>query len=279
VYAPIDRSSQRRSRTGAAAVTRRPRNRVVVAAGGLGTRVRDWSAFLPKEFTPVAGQPAIVRLLSEISALAPARVVVVYHPYYEPFIRWARQVLASGATARYHRRAGVPAPSTPPRWEQLDLSFTRQRGRYADVTSVLNGAARLGRGDLYMAFADNIYPDTNPMLALHASTPGDSVLARPYDRAEAPRRGVIITTETNGHRLMADLVEKPRHDTTRDLEERARHRQAVAARRPRPADAGVHHLSQASPAPRRNRAQTLPRAARLLPPHPSHRHPDILVRD
>jgi hypothetical protein len=58
------------------------------------------------------------------------------------------------------------------------------------------------------------------MLALHASPAGDSVLARPYDRAEAARRGVIITTEASGHRLMVDLVEKPRHDAARELEER-----------------------------------------------------------
>jgi UTP-glucose-1-phosphate uridylyltransferase len=219
VFAPIDGSSQRQSCTGTAAVTRRDRARVVVAAGGLGTRVREWSAFLPKEFSPVGGQPAIARLLSEISVLVPARVVVVYHPYYEPFIRWARRVLDSGASARYHQAAGLPSPSTP-RWEQLDLSFTRQRGRYADVTSVLNGAARLGRGDLYAAFADNLYPDANPMLALQASGPGDTVLARPYDRAEAPSRGVIITTEISGRRVMADLVEKPCHDAARELEER-----------------------------------------------------------
>src|SRR5580693_7372133 len=48
----------------------------------------------------------IVRLLTEISALSPARVLVVYHPYYEPFIHWARRALTSGATARYHRTAG-----------------------------------------------------------------------------------------------------------------------------------------------------------------------------
>lgn len=94
-------------------MTRRDRTRVVVAAGGLGTRVRDWSAFLPKEFTPVDGQPGIVRLLSEISALGPAHVVVVYHPYYEPFIRWARTVLTSRAAARYCRTAGLPEGSVP----------------------------------------------------------------------------------------------------------------------------------------------------------------------
>ena len=200
-------------------MTGRDVTQVVVAAGGLGTRVQDWSAFAPKEFTPVDGQPGIVRLLGEISALGRARVVVVYHPYYEPFIRWARRVLTTGATARYHRAAGLP-PGHAPRWEQLDLAFVRQHGRYADVTSILNGAARLGDGDLYMAFADNLYPHGNPMLALHASPAGDTVLARPYDRAEAAHRGVILATETSGGRLMVDLVEKPGHGAARELEQR-----------------------------------------------------------
>jgi len=66
-----------------------------------------------------------------------ARLVVVYYPYYEPFIRWARRVLTTGATTRYRRAAGLP-PDHAPRWEQLDLAFVRQHGRYAHVTSILN---------------------------------------------------------------------------------------------------------------------------------------------
>jgi hypothetical protein len=54
-------------------VTGRDVTQVVVAAGSLGTRVQGWSAFAPKEFTPVDGQPGIVRLLGEISALGRGR--------------------------------------------------------------------------------------------------------------------------------------------------------------------------------------------------------------
>lgn len=38
---------------------------VVVAAGGLGTRVHGWARIIPKEFYPVGGRPGIVRLLEE----------------------------------------------------------------------------------------------------------------------------------------------------------------------------------------------------------------------
>ena len=59
--------------------------RVVIAAGGLGTRVSSWTRYLPKEFYPVAGRPGIAHLPDEIAALAPAEAVIVYHQYYEPF--------------------------------------------------------------------------------------------------------------------------------------------------------------------------------------------------
>lgn len=45
---------------------------VVVAAGGLGTRVHGWARFIPKEFYPVDGRPGITHLLEEIAGLGPA---------------------------------------------------------------------------------------------------------------------------------------------------------------------------------------------------------------
>jgi UTP-glucose-1-phosphate uridylyltransferase len=40
--------------------------RVVVCAGGLGTRIAGWARYVPKEFYPVEGRPGIVHLLEEI---------------------------------------------------------------------------------------------------------------------------------------------------------------------------------------------------------------------
>ena len=85
---------------------------VVVAAGGLGTRVHGWAQFIPKEFYPVGGRPGITRLLEVIAGAGPARVVIVYHPYYEQFAAWARQVLSPRDHARYARAAGTR--SRPP---------------------------------------------------------------------------------------------------------------------------------------------------------------------
>lgn len=194
--------------------------RVVVCAGGLGTRVASWTRYLPKEFYPVQGRPAIVHLLDEIAALGPAEVVVVCHPYYERFTTWARTVFSQDGHDSYHRAAQRPCVPTPA--AALTLSFISQRGPYADITSVLNGASHLACSEgLYVAFADNLYPDSNPLMPLRAVDPGcTAVLARPYQRDLAASRGVIIARYEHGRLRMLGLAEKPGPDAARELERR-----------------------------------------------------------
>lgn len=191
---------------------------IVVCAGGLGTRVSPWSRHIPKEFSAVAGRPGILHLLDELTALAPARVIVVYHPFYEPFINWARLTLSRGGFAAYQRAAGLPRTDLP-LYEELDLQFIPQRGRYADTTSVLNAAELLRPGDLFVAFADNLYPHDNAALALSRVPAGRSaVLVRPYQRAAVGSRGVVISQWHQGELLVADLIEKPGPAQALDLE-------------------------------------------------------------
>src|ERR1700759_943773 len=114
---------------------------VIIAAGGLGTRAASWSRFIPKEFYPVDGRPGLVHLLEEIAALGPARVVIVYHPYYEQSAAWARQMLSEHAQARYSHLAGRDAGALLP--AGLAVGLVPQRGTYADLTSVINGADHL----------------------------------------------------------------------------------------------------------------------------------------
>ncbi|GAA1657415.1 glycosyltransferase family protein [Fodinicola feengrottensis] len=188
---------------------------VVVAAGGLGTRAASWSQFLPKEFYPVQGRPGIAHLLDEIAAVGPARAAIVYHPYYETFVRWARLTLSAGAQYRYRTLARQPV-AIRSAWADLDVIFVRQRGDYADITSVLNGAATLHPpGDLYLAFADNLYPAAPPMPMLAAAAADTvTVLARPFDLDAAAHRGVIICPDTtvSGRPIMTSLIEKPTRD-------------------------------------------------------------------
>jgi UTP-glucose-1-phosphate uridylyltransferase len=185
---------------------------VVVAAGGLGTRVHHWSRFIPKEFYPVTGRPGITLLLEEIAALGPARVVIVYHPYYEQFAAWARQVLSRHDYARYSDAAGMHVAAAVP--AGLTISLIPQRGPYSDLTSVLNGADHFGAlKALHVAFADNLYTGPSPLLLLRDACPEDvAVLASPYRRALAGSRGILIMQPelSQGHlRRVLALVEKP----------------------------------------------------------------------
>jgi UTP-glucose-1-phosphate uridylyltransferase len=195
--------------------------RVVVAAGGLGTRVQHWARYLPKEFHPVGGRPGITWILEEIAGLGPAHIVIVYHPYYQAFTEWAGQALSPSGETRYRRAAGKPiAEGGIARGRRM--SFIAQRGRYGDLTSVLNGADHFRvAGDLYVAFGDNLYFGPNPLLALRNVPSGQvAVLARPYQPELAARRGVITIVERNGRRLVADLIEKPSPGAASALERR-----------------------------------------------------------
>jgi UTP-glucose-1-phosphate uridylyltransferase len=192
--------------------------RVVIAAGGLGTRVSAWSRYLPKEFYPVAGRPGIAHLLDEIAELAPAEAVIVYHSYYEPFAAWARSALSQHGHDSYIRAARLSdGPRLP---VGVALSLIPQRGQYADITSVLNGSDHFAAaGELYVAFADNLYPASNPLLGLRAAPPGHvAVLARGYQRELAATRGVIAVARQDGHLLVSELVEKPDPVAARALE-------------------------------------------------------------
>ena len=62
--------------------------RVVLAAGGLGTRVHHWARYLPKEFHPVGGRPGITWILEEIAGLGAAHIVRAR--VTADFIRFAR---------------------------------------------------------------------------------------------------------------------------------------------------------------------------------------------
>jgi UTP-glucose-1-phosphate uridylyltransferase len=199
-------------------MTGRPVARVVVAAGGLGTRVSPWSRYLPKEFYPVDGRPGIAHLLDEIAALGPAEVVIIYHPHYETFAAWARTALSREGQDRYHQAARICDGSWP---AGLTVSLVPQHGPYADITSVHNGADHLAAdSDLYVAFADNLYSGDNPLLALRAAPPGHlAVLARSYQPELAASRGVIAVIRTaDGQLLMHDLAEKPGPRAARALE-------------------------------------------------------------
>jgi UTP-glucose-1-phosphate uridylyltransferase len=193
---------------------------IVVCAGGLGTRVSGWSRYIPKEYYPVGGRPGIVHLLDEIARSGPADVVIVCHPYYEAFTSWARTALSQHGHDKYAQAARLqPVHGQRGR---VTVSFISQHGPYADLTSVLNGADHLAASsELYVTFADNLYPDASPLTVLrHAPIGQLAVLARPYQRKLAATRGVIAVTGHNGELLVRELVEKPAPAAAMELEQR-----------------------------------------------------------
>ncbi|MFC5668336.1 sugar phosphate nucleotidyltransferase [Kitasatospora misakiensis] len=181
---------------------------VVIAAGGLGTRVAGWSTFMPKEFRPVEGRPGIVHVLQEAEAGGARRAVVVHHPYYAGLASWSAQVFGPGGTARYQQLA---QQSGSQQSSGLHVDFIAQRGPYADVTSALNGSSHLRTGDICLVFSDNVDPAHRALAELVDATDPTypAVLTSPFDITRASTHGVVVCTGTGPVRTMAALVEKP----------------------------------------------------------------------
>jgi UTP-glucose-1-phosphate uridylyltransferase len=149
-------------------------------------------------------------------------VAIVYHPYYEQFAAWGRQVLNHHDHARYASAAAmeVPAAISP----GLTISLIPQHGPYGDLTSVINGADYLAaRASLHVAFADNLYRGPSPLPLLRGTCPRHvAVLASRYRPALAASRGILITNPGSfpgqARRVQA-LIEKPGPAQARELEE------------------------------------------------------------
>ena len=147
--------------------------------------------------------------------------MIVYHPYYEAVRRL-------GAAGTERARPGALCPAGPDGASGtvlppgLTISFVPQRGPYADLTSVVNGADHLGSpAEVYVVFADNLYRGRNPLLDLRGTAHGQvAVLASTYRPELAASHGVIAATGKPGQRLMIGLAEKPGPARTYELERR-----------------------------------------------------------
>lgn len=182
---------------------------VMIAAGGLGTRRAGWSRFLPKEYFPVHGKPGIALLMEEIADLENARTVMVHHPYYTRFAAWISYVL--NKPDAYDQVADTATETR--HWPSVDM--IPQSGTYGDITSVLNADDYLNRpAQLYVMYADNLFPNARPLLHLGELDADTAVMVRPYTRAAATKRGVVVCDNDR----MVRLVEKPDEDTAAALE-------------------------------------------------------------
>ncbi|MFF2546645.1 hypothetical protein ACFVUY_29375 [Kitasatospora sp. NPDC058063] len=218
---------------------------VVIAAGGLGTRVAGWSRMLPKEFRPVGGQPGLLHVLEEAVVGGAERAVVVHHPYYEGFYGWPCQALSPDAHRRYEQAAGRQLVGPRPA-AGLDVDFVAQYGRYADITSVLNGSVHLRTGTLAFAFADNVDPAHSALATLLDETDPEhpAVLTAPFDAAGAAHHGVVVCTGSGPVRSMAGLAEKPgRVQAARLLDEHGPDNLRLLQGRGRTTPGLLHHFA------------------------------------
>jgi len=199
-------------------------NDVIVAAGGLGTRIHPWSRFFPKEFYPLHQRPGVLYLFEEILSLGPSTVHFVYHPYYDPFIAWIRHLLLHDGLRQYEAVARGLGKDVGTRLSlaSLDIRFVQQRGRYSDLSSLLTCERLLRSDSFYLLFADFLYLDGNPLVAMQSTTgTGPLVLARPFNANDIERRGLIITRRLPSRELrIVDIVEKPSLEAARQLARR-----------------------------------------------------------
>ncbi len=191
---------------------------VVIAAGGLGTRVSQWSQILPKELLPVDGVPGIIHLIKEASTLNPGTIYVVYHPHYEQLIRWVKDCVNTNSS-QYHAFTKTLGKNTTPLLgdSHLQIEFVPETGIYCDLSSLLTVNNLLKTDNFFMFFADNIYIGPSPLsTALKPSQV--CVSGKTYSRNLVQNYGVAITELVDGNHLIRDIVEKPTEDEAKKLE-------------------------------------------------------------
>jgi UTP-glucose-1-phosphate uridylyltransferase len=193
---------------------------VVVAAGGLGTRVHTWSRFIPKEFYPINHRPAILYLFDEIAALGATNIYFVYHPYYEPFIAWVRHLLAEGGRSKYDAVLGGLGKSIPSSasLEGMNIQFIPESGPYCDVSSLFSCMELLRSSSFYLAFSDMLYLQGHSMTGL-LNIQGEApiIMTTPFDIKKIARQGLIVARKVEEDHEVVDIVEKPEREVALQL--------------------------------------------------------------
>jgi UTP-glucose-1-phosphate uridylyltransferase len=184
---------------------------VIIAAGGLGTRIHEWARFIPKEFLPIGNQPGVVHLLEEISALGPSHAYFVHHPYYEPFIGWINHLLHEGGLGRYGAALAAQGKSTKPvKFKDIDITFVSQSHSYSDVGALFSCLGHIKGQAAYVIFADMLYLPHKPLgLLKKSSGKAPLVMGRKFDIGNVANQGVIVTRAEPGGQRIVDIIEKP----------------------------------------------------------------------
>lgn len=195
-------------------------NDIIIAAGGLGTRIDGWSSIIPKEFLPYHDRPTILHLLSEAALLSDGNIYYVYHPYYESFIQWVQKCIVDGHIGNYAAHLRSVGKDVSHNFEQLKhkIRFIPEHGTYSDISSLLSCRDALSSDSFYLLFGDNLYPKYQYVRDIkNTSSGGVSILGSVYDEAVASKKGILITELHKGERRLVDLVEKPGSTLAKEL--------------------------------------------------------------
>jgi UTP-glucose-1-phosphate uridylyltransferase len=186
---------------------------VIIAAGGLGTRINEWARFIPKEFLPIGNQPGVAHLFEEITTLGPTNVYFVHHPYYSRFIEWINYLLHDGGLITYETALAAQGKTARPvKFKDMDMRFVPQSHSYSDVGAVFSCLDHIKGQPAYVLFADMLYLPVHPLKTLKKFA-GDAplVMGRTFDMGAVSSQGLIITRkEPTGQRII-DIAEKPSH--------------------------------------------------------------------
>ena len=242
---------------------------VVVAAGGLGTRVHPGHGSSPRSSTRSAAGPASLSCWRRSPPSARPGSPIVYHPYYEQFAAWARQVLSRHDHARYAatrpghagrrpaRADGHPHPPARP-LRRPDVCPQRRRLPRRPGRPVRRVRRQPLPGAQPAAAAARRRPGTSlcspaPTAARLAAQPG-----HPH-HPPRPRQG-----SRGRYRPSSRNPARPRPGTGRT----ARPRQTCSCSKAAPGSPPLHRVRPRPPHCARKRTQARPRHQRLRPRPP-----------
>lgn len=186
----------------------------VIAAGGLGTRQKRWSAFAPKEFMSYQNRPGVLYLIEELADAGIEEILYVYNPYYTGFIEWFRKVLESEAQDYKIavERINKPTPLNLIDTKELEIKFIPETGPYSDMSSIFSCINLIDADNFILAFADNISVNSsvNPTQLLLENDAGANVaLGSALDLNCVEKMGVIITDISKSTPRITAIHEKP----------------------------------------------------------------------
>lgn len=190
----------------------------IIAAGGLGSRMKTWSSFIPKEFLPLNHRPGIFYLLEELIRLqVQGRIVYVYNPYYEPFYKWVEELIVNKRIFEYNKLIKKIDSDIEFLLDKLPFSieFIPEDGPYSDLSSIITCKEYIHNDNNYIIYADNVYINESPLKDLMEVAESESCLVgKQIDKIEDSRLyGVVKMSKNSGAKTCDVLMlkEKPSH--------------------------------------------------------------------